>query len=58
MSKTGSHSHLITQNLHSMCSILYLKYKEDSLYVYWISTQSIKVGVVSGYAHVITFGID
>ena len=64
MSRTGSYPHLITQNLHSMGSILYLKCEKDFIDFtsclldvgIRMTTQSNKVGVVSGYAHLITSG--
>ena len=59
MSRTGNHPHLITQNLHSMGSINFVL-QEYTLktpnHVYWMITRSNKVGVVSGYAHLITSG--
>ena len=60
MSRTGSNPHLIIQNLHSMGSILYVPEIRGLYGLHFasvlITTQSNKVGVVSGYINLITFG--
>ena len=59
VNRTGSHPHLLTQNLYSMGSILYLKYEKDSMDItsqllILMTTQFNKKGVVSDCTHLVT----